>query len=414
MVAAPREVRIELGRLYPAQHEAVYHPARYVAIEASTKAGKTHGCLTWQLWRVLSDPGIHWWVAPVYAQAKIAYHRAAKMIPRELRRLNQTELSITLLNGSIWTFKSGEKPDNLYGDDVRSAVIDEASRMREASWIAVRSTLTATKGPIRLIGNVRGRKNWHYALARAAASGARDMHYVKLTAWDAVAGGVLDREEVEDAQRVLPEHVFRELYLAEPTDDGTNPFGLDAIEACILARPPRDTADVWGWDLAKKQDWTVGIGLTDAGHVARLERWQKRPWPWTKTKIAEHTGDLYALIDSTGVGDPVVEDLQTLHNMHAEGLVFTSRSKQQLMEELASAIQAGEVRFEEGVLADELREMEYAYTRTGAIYAAPEGQHDDCVMALALANHARRNRRRVQVAIPAAVRAGRIGKRRRA
>lgn len=414
MVAALRTIEIELGRLYPAQHEAVYHPARYVVIEASTKAGKTHGCLTWQLWRVLVDPGIHWWVAPVYAQAKIAYHRAAKMIPRALRKLNQTELSITLVNGSIWTFKSGEKPDNLYGDDVRSAVVDEASRMREASWVAVRSTLTATRGPVRLIGNVRGRKNWHYAMARRAAAGEQDHHYVKLTAWDAVAGGVIDRAEVEDAQRVLPDHVFRELYLAEPTDDGSNPFGLDAIEACILARKPKGSAEVWGWDLAKKVDWTVGCGLNAEGALVGFERWQKLPWPTTKKRISALTGDSYMILDSTGLGDTILDDLQIEHQMHAEGFVFSPRSKQQLMEELAQAIQAGEVRFEDGVLADELREMEYAYTRTGATYAAPEGQHDDCVMALAMANRARRQRHRVAAIIPSTVRRGRVAKRSRA
>jgi hypothetical protein len=42
--------------------------------------------------------------------------------------------------------KSGEKPDGLYGEDVFAAVIDEASRMREEAWHALRSTLTATRG----------------------------------------------------------------------------------------------------------------------------------------------------------------------------------------------------------------------------------------------------------------------------
>jgi hypothetical protein len=34
-----------------------------------------------------------------------------------------------------------------------------------------------------------------------------------------------------DEQATLPEHVFRELYLAEPSDDEGNPFGLEAIAA---------------------------------------------------------------------------------------------------------------------------------------------------------------------------------------
>ena len=38
---------------------------------------------------------------------------------------------------------------------------------------------------------------------------------------------------------------------------------------------------------------------------------------------------------------------------------------------------------------DELETFEYVYTRTGVRYSAPDGLHDDCVCALALAVHAR-------------------------
>ena len=37
-------------------------------------------------------------------------------------------------------------PDSLYGEDVYGAVIDEASRMKEDAWVAIQSTLTATRG----------------------------------------------------------------------------------------------------------------------------------------------------------------------------------------------------------------------------------------------------------------------------
>lgn len=59
------------------------------------------------------------------------------------------------------------------------------------------------------------------------------MRYTKITALDAVNAGVLDEEEIEDARRTLPEAVYRELYLAEPSDDGGNPFGIVAIGDCI-------------------------------------------------------------------------------------------------------------------------------------------------------------------------------------
>src|SRR5207302_1736063 len=129
------------------------------------------------------------------------------------------QLRITLANGAVLWFKSAEKPDNLYGEDVYAAVVDEASRVREEAWHAVRSTLTATRGPIRIIGNVKGRKNWAYRMARRAESGEPGMHYARITAADAVQAGVLDAAEIEDARATLPESVFRELYEAEPSDD---------------------------------------------------------------------------------------------------------------------------------------------------------------------------------------------------
>lgn len=42
------------------------------------------------------------------------------------------------------------------------------------------------------------------------------------------------------------------------------------------------------------------------------------------------------------------------------------------------------------VLTNEMKRYEYAIGPTGQIsYGAPSGYHDDCVMALALANHGR-------------------------
>ena len=100
-----------------------------------------------------------WWISPVYPQAKVAFRRLKRGINEKLYTANESELTITLVNGSVISFRSAEKPDNLYGEDVYAAVMDEASRMREEAWHAIRSTLTATRGPVRIIGNVKGRRN---------------------------------------------------------------------------------------------------------------------------------------------------------------------------------------------------------------------------------------------------------------
>lgn len=110
-------------------------------------------------------------------------------------------MTITIGNAAVLRFKPAEKPDNLYGEDVWACVMDEASQMREEAFHAVRSTLTATRGPIRIIGNVKGRKNWFYIGCRKAEAKEPNHSFHKITALDAVAAGVFPMEELEDARR---------------------------------------------------------------------------------------------------------------------------------------------------------------------------------------------------------------------
>lgn len=382
--------------LYKKQREAIFacvdvngQPARYSLIEASTKSGKTVGCLAWifeQAWRFGKPNKNYWWVAPVYAQAKIAFRRLRVGVPQHLRKTNEQDMTITLPNGAVIWFKSGEKPDNLYGEDVYAAVLDEASRLREESWYAVRSTLTATQGRVRIIGNVKGRRNWFYKMARRAQMGYPGYAYAKITAFDAVAAGVLASKEIEDARATLPEAVFRELYEAEASDDEGNPFGLKHIAACVERQGKglsenRPVAN--GVDLAKAVNYSVVTALDRDARVCGFDRF-RIPWAETKSRVLLDVGRFPTLVDSTGVGDAIVEDLNRQRSS-IEGFVFTAKSKQMLLESLAVAIQSHELGVLEGPMRQELEVFEYVVTRTGVRYAAPEGYDDDCVMSLALA-----------------------------
>jgi phage FluMu gp28-like protein len=390
--AGTRNIEYERPWIYDKQRLAIFdpvdasgEPARYSLIEASTKSGKTAGCMIWLAERaMLGRAGqTFWWLAPTADQATIVFRRLKRGLPRRLHRANEADKTVTLANDTVIAFKSADKPDSLYGEDVHAAVIDEASRVKEEAFYAVRSTLTATSGPLRIIGNVKGRKNWFYTMARRAEAGAPGMAFHRIVAADAVAAGIVTAAEIEDAKRQLPDAIFRELFFAEASDDQSNPFGLAAIRDCIA--PLSDKAPVhWGWDLAKSVDWTVGIALDAAGAACRFERFQL-PWAETKARILEATGLVPALVDSTGVGDAVVEDLQRAEPGVFEGFRFSQTSKQQLMEGLAVAIQQGAVRYPEGPIVAELEAFEFEYSRTGVRYAASAGMHDDCVCALALA-----------------------------
>lgn len=362
------------------QRAFVLDSARYTWVEAGTKAGKTQGMLLWLALEALKgNGGEYWWVAPVSAQAKIAYRRLKRSLGKAIiAKSTKSPLRIELINGSAIEFKSADNPDSLYGEDVKAVVIDEASRTKEEAWYAVRSTLTATSGRAKIIGNVKGRKNWFYNSARRAEAGQPNHSYYKLTSAD---NPYISQEDIEDARRLLPESVFNEIYLAIPSEDGGNPFGLDAIHRCTQPLSNRP-AVVYGVDLGKKVDWTVIIGLDVEGNVCYFDRFQ-RPWRQTQQELIKVIGNTPALIDATGLGDPILEELQA-HCDAVEGFIFSPRSKQQLFEGLQVDIQNQLVSYPEGPITAELDTFEYMYTATGIKYSAPEGFHDDIVCALAL------------------------------
>lgn len=214
---------------YTKQMEFINAPTRYTAVEATTKAGKTVGCIVW-LYREAckGKKGDNcWWVAPIHAQSKIAFRRMKRYIrPSYSFTANNSEQTITLANGVTIFFKSADNPDSLYGDDVIALVMDEASRIKEDAWYACRSVVTATGGAIKLIGNVKGIDNWFYRIARKAEEGEPNWTYCKITASDAVAAGILPQAEIDDAERTLPKEIFLELYYAIPFVNSSNKFAF--------------------------------------------------------------------------------------------------------------------------------------------------------------------------------------------
>jgi hypothetical protein len=317
--------------------------------------------------------------------------------PQELYTTNSTKMRITLVTGGTIEFKSADNPDNLYGEDVHAAVFDEFTRAREQAWWALRSTLTATGGKCKMIGNVKGKKNWGHKLGMKAKAGEPNYAYYRITVVDAIREGIIPQEELDQARRDLPEEVFKELYMAEASEDGANPFGVGHIQNCIQDKLAEGEVVAYGIDIAKSVDWTVIIGLNANREMCYFARFQK-DWQMTKAFIIKVVGNKFGYIDSTGVGNPVTEDIRKVCS-RLVGYNFTPMSKQNLMEQLAIDIQNNRLKILKGVTVDEMEQFEFSYNGSNVRYSAPSGMHDDAVCSLALANFAfnDKNKRSINV-----------------
>ncbi|HYC50679.1 MAG TPA: terminase family protein, partial [Gemmatimonadaceae bacterium] len=298
-------------------------------------------------------------------------------------KVDKQERRIELITGGVIEFWSLDTADPGRSRKYARIVIDEAGIVRDlqAAWQeAIRPTLTDYRGDAWFLGTPKGRNFFHQLFVR----GQEPNGEWKSWRFSTLDNPHMSEEEIESARADLPEAAFRQEYLGEPADDGGNPFGEGAIRQCAGAMSSAQPV-VWGWDLAKSQDYTVGVAIDASANVCRLERWQK-PWQDTIKDILRLTGRVPALVDSTGVGDPVLEQLQRAQRGVFEGFKFTAPSKQQLMEGVAVHLQQQRGTIpKDSVLQRELETFEYEYTRTGVRYTAPKGLHDDAVCAFALA-----------------------------
>lgn len=126
-----------------------------------------------------------------------------------------------------------------------------------------------------------------------------------------------------------------------------------------------------------------------------MERFNRLDWPIQKERILAFCRKWRGLLvmDATGVGDPIYDDLSRVWPRIAAGEVHQP-GKDPVGSAARGRSGAADVSWPRAwsVLTDELKRYEYAIGASGSItYSAPSGFHDDCVMALALAVSGRQN-----------------------
>jgi hypothetical protein len=189
----------------------------------------------------------------------------------------------------------------------------------------------------------------------------------------------------------MPELAYRQEILAEFLDDVGSVFRN--IKGCVngsLEEPIAGKRYVAGCDLAKHEDFTVICVLDDHGHLVYFDRFSQLDWVFQSKRIVDicrRYNNARLLLDSTGVGDPIYDNLRR-SGLSVEGYKFTNASKKDLIENLSIAIENKAITYPDiPVLLSELGLFGYKISPAGVTtYNAPDGYHDDCVIALALAS----------------------------
>lgn len=369
--------------------------ARFKVAIMGRRAGKTEMALNIIISKAMESPGRYWIVAPSYRQCKsIVWTRLKQLVKNDpYWEFNEQELSAKH-NGlsTLIELKGADNEDNLKGVGLDGLIMDEAAFIKPNVWPEIlRPMLADRRGWALFISTPKGR-NWLWDLYNKQDEDWRSWHY------PTSINRYIAKEEIEQARKDMSERLFKQEFLAEFLDDDTSVF--KGVRSCIvgnLSDPVTGRLYVMGVDLAKTVDYTCLCVIDSVTrHVVAFERFQDIKWADQKLRIqalAAKYNNALCIVDASGVGDPIVEDLRNsnislwYNDDGKPGFKFTAESKAQLVEQLVMAIEQRQITFPQiDILIDELMSYEYLISEGGRIkYGAPSGKHDDTVIALSLA-----------------------------
>jgi hypothetical protein len=202
--------------LNPGQVQVVASQARFRVVIAGRRWGKTYLAVR-EVAKVARHPDKRvFLVYPTYRQAKQVIWDPLKYRLMDLNwvdRVNESDLTILLRNGSRISLRGADNPDSLRGVGLDAVFLDEFAMIEEKAWTEVlRPTLSDRNGQAMFISTPMGTSNWAYDLYNRGLD--PNEHQWESFQFTTLDGGNVSDSEIEQARRDLDERTFRQEYMA--------------------------------------------------------------------------------------------------------------------------------------------------------------------------------------------------------
>lgn len=200
--------------LHPKQADVFLDTARFRVVVAGRRWGKTALAKTEMIQRAKKPNQKIWYIAPTYRMAKqIMWNDLKASIPRKwIIREHETEMSITLRNGTVIECKGADNPDTLRGVGLNFVVMDEFQDIRADTWTTIiRPTLAKDRGEALFIGTPKA-YNQLYEVYQFGQDAKRK-------AWSSyqfptITSPFIPAQEIEDARQEMDPRTFRQEFEA--------------------------------------------------------------------------------------------------------------------------------------------------------------------------------------------------------
>lgn len=395
----------------PPQREMVFCDAPVQVWVAGRRWGKTFTARNKMIRAACERPGRKvWYVSPTYGLGREQYDEFTEnpAIQGMVRRGRygpkqglQPFPRIQLWNRSEISFRSADRPTNLRGGGLDDLFVDEAAWIRpETVWETLRPKLSDRRGRLHLLSTFRG-KNWFHdwyekGLKPGGPEGAQSFYYPSPTGL--IFQGADGERELTRARAQVTAAIWEQEYLCKPQANSSG--ALKFIAQCIGGRiqdgPVKGHSYILGWDTGKTTDPSAFCVLDATDGLVVWSETLELGTPYDRqTQRAIELAKKWraiVVVDSTGAGtrDAIVDFIRGRVE-NALGVHLKGRNQEQIVNQLDLDMQQKRLTIpaEFKQLIRECMNYEYEYQGHHLTFGAPDGEHDDHVNALALANWAR-------------------------
>lgn len=383
-----------LPKLRRDQQAIVAHPAKRKTCAMGRRYGKTvmGGVIVANVTR---QHGKAAWVVPTYKNSRPLWRwisstfkplEAAKVVS-----ISKADQVITTNLGGFFAIYSEENIDSMRGEWFHVVVNDEAAKFREESrYDVIEPTVADSDGEIIDISTPRGR-NWFWREHQLGLAGENDRKAFHAPTNANPMPSI--QKAFERAQQVLTERSFQQEWLAMFLEDGGGVFRRIMAAATLqpLEQGEEGKQYIYGADWARYNDYTVFTVIDPmTKRLVYMDRFNQIDYSLQIARLRALTKRFPPVVivaEENSMGGPIVERLQRDEGLPVQAFKTTNSTKATIIEGLAVAFEQGEIEIlNDPILTGELMAYDQERLPSGLIrYGAPEGQHDDCVMSLALA-----------------------------
>ncbi len=332
------------------------------------------------------------WFSPSYKMLLEVWRSVERITAPIIQRKSVQDHRLEFITGGVLEFWSLENQDAARGRKYRRAIIDEAAMVRNLVDVwnyVIRPTLVDLRGDAFFFSTPKGRNGFYQLWSMG-----QDPLNLEWASWQmpTLSNPHIVASEIEGLRYTLPERVFRQEILAEFLEDAGGVFRnvVDCAVASEQAGPVLGHAYVVGVDWGKLNDFTV-LAVVDVTtrQLVRMDRFNQIDYSVQVGRLrvlCELFAPSSVIVERNSIGEPLIEVLVRL-GLPVVAFQTTNASKTGVIDALALAFERREI----GILSDvtllnELQAYEMERLPSGMLrYSAPDGLHDDCVMALALA-----------------------------